>query len=71
MLLVASIFCTQVFILERELDSTFIFLTLTTVNIIKTPILGLPMLISYGIVCYVSVRRLEHYLKIDEVQEYQ
>ena len=39
--------------------------------IIKVPIMILPMLISYGIVAYVSVKRIQEFLNIHQVQEIQ
>ena len=43
------------------------FIAMTTVKLIEQPLNVLPLLISYGIVCLVSLRRIETYLSINEV----
>lgn len=65
-------FLTYVFVYkEARLDANKIFVSLSLFNIIRMPLGMVPFIVTNGLICFVSIRRINRYLSADELEEKQ
>ena len=65
-------FVTYVFVyteFQDRLDANKIFVSLSLFNIIRIPLGLIPLLVSNGLMCFISIQRINKYLSGDELEE--
>ncbi|XP_053205975.1 ATP-binding cassette sub-family C member 3-like isoform X2 [Panonychus citri] len=65
-----SLVCFATYILtdsSNVLDANKAFVTIALINILRVPLTHLPMVVSYGANCIISLRRINKYLQGDEL----
>ncbi|XP_025017040.1 canalicular multispecific organic anion transporter 1 isoform X2 [Tetranychus urticae] len=65
-----SLVCFATFVLidsSNVLDANKAFVSLSLINILRSPLIQLPMVVTYGANCIISMKRIDKYLQGDEL----